>query len=97
MYVQMKTNFRKFGSWRLLDALLALLGVEIPRRAEAALVLGNQRPHDGILPRFGVVIVVAFRGKGSRVKLGPVHLSKVRLMVGALRGGNIHRACRGRR
>ena len=58
----------------LLDPLLPLLGIEVPRRAQPPLVSRDERAHDLGLPHLGDGLVVALRRPRPRVELGPVDL-----------------------
>ena len=58
----------------LFDPLLALLRVEVPRRAETPLVLGHIGSNDSVLACLGIVLVVTLHGVWSGVETGPVDL-----------------------
>lgn len=58
----------------LLDPLLALLGVGVPRRAQAALVPGHERAEQRVFPDLGDGLLVALGHVRARVELGPVDL-----------------------
>ena len=58
----------------LLDPLLALLSVEVPSRAEAALVARHKCTKNLVLPDLGNGLVVTLDGPRPGVELGPVDL-----------------------
>lgn len=58
----------------LLDSLLALLRIKVPRGTQPPLVLRDQRAKELVLPDLGDGLTIALRGPRARVQLGPVDL-----------------------
>ncbi len=58
----------------LLDSLLALLGVEVSRDAQAPIVLGHEGADDAVLARAGYMLVVALGGPRAGIEFWPVDL-----------------------
>ena len=58
----------------LLNPLLPLLRIDVPRRAQPALVSRHKRPENTVLAHAADGLVVAFGGPGAGTEFGPVDL-----------------------